>query len=404
MKNKTNNFQFLSLRATIKNSHLSKNDVRKVKANLAKKMASAGLFIALAVMVISVFLIFMMGFETNWHHVEVYGLTSLLGQIFGVVFAGIGAILSFISMVSKKEHLKARLARIALISLYLALGLELFLFLYADAEKGYIANGPILSASITLISFLVLVQPAYWLDAFILDAIVTANLIVVPILSTVKFNAGGLHYYLIVAAVFPFMCYLIISILFFAECQKYCEELRNEILNNTALYDELTHCKNRHALKAFLSENAERWENKNVHLLLIMFDIDNFKYYNDQFSHPGGDYCLKTIAEAIRKAFPSPDLDFFRYGGEEFLLFFELEDARRATAIMQQVRNAVKETNIVAPEGAPKEMVTISVGGTLVETEKIFSFDESLKTVDSYLYKAKNSGKDACVYNGSLIN
>ena len=193
------------------------------------------------------------------------------------------------------------------------------------------------------------------------------------------------------------------SILFFAETQKYCEELRNEELYNTALYDELTHCKNRHALKEFLEENAERWGNKNTHILLIMFDIDNFKLYNDTFSHPGGDYCLKTIAEAIRKEFPSPSLDFFRYGGEEFLLFFELNNPKEAAMIMEQVRTAVKNLNIVAPNGAPNQMVTISVGGTVIETRSFISFDESLKVVDSYLYQAKNSGKDICVIDGELV-
>ena len=200
------------------------------------------------------------------------------------------------------------------------------------------------------------------------------------------------------------VAYVIVSILFYAESQKYCEELRNEVLNNTAMYDELTHCKNRHALREFLVENAERWDNKDVKLLFIMFDIDNFKLYNDQFSHPGGDYCLKTIAEAIRKEFPAPGLDFFRYGGEEFILFFELESVDQAPEMMERVRNAVKGMNIVAPKGAPEDVVTISVGGTVVETEKYFSFEESLKTVDEYLYQAKKSGKDVCVFDGKEIH
>jgi diguanylate cyclase (GGDEF)-like protein len=152
-----------------------------------------------------------------------------------------------------------------------------------------------------------------------------------------------------------------------------------------------------------LKENALRWNNKDVKLLIIMFDIDNFKLYNDQFSHPGGDYCLKTIAEAIRKEFPAPGLDFFRYGGEEFLLFFELNDPNDAPKYVEQTRKAIKELKLEAPKGAPKDMVTISVGGLLLNNVHGFSFEEQMKLVDSYLYTAKANGKDVCVFDGSVI-
>ena len=100
--------------------------------------------------------------------------------------------------------------------------------------------------------------------------------------SKAQFDIGGVLYYIIIAALFPLVAYLVISILFYAESQRYVTELRNEILNNTAMYDELTHCKNRHALREFLVDNARRWERENVRLLLIMFDIDNFKRINDE--------------------------------------------------------------------------------------------------------------------------
>ena len=41
----------------------------------------------------------------------------------------------------------------------------------------------------------------------------------------------------------------------------------------------------------------------------MMFDIDDFKLYNDQFSHIGGDYCLRAIADSIKTAYPSIYID-----------------------------------------------------------------------------------------------
>ena len=281
---------------------------------------------------------------------------------------------------------------------------SLLMFFVADAKQGFLTHSETLSASIIMITLLVVLQPGFWNDAMFLNLLTMSGVIATACVCNNLYSIGGLHYYIVIACLFPLVSYLVVSILFYAETQRYCVELRNEILNNTALYDELTHCKNRHALKEFLKENGKRWENHHVHLLLIMFDIDNFKEYNDQFSHPGGDYCLMSIAEAIRKEFPSPGLDFFRYGGEEFLLFFELENPEEAPQLMEQVRNAVRGLKINAPKGAPNDIVTISVGGTLINTDTIFSFDEQLKIVDSYLYQAKRNGKDVCVFDGSVIN
>ena len=179
--------------------------------------------------------------------------------------------------------------------------------------------------------------------------------------------------------------------------------LRNERLYNTAIYDELTQCKNRYALREFLKANHKRWESKQVNILLIMFDIDNFKEYNDQFSHPGGDYCLRSVADAVRKEFQSPNLDFFRYGGEEFLLFLEIRNVKDAKKLILQVRNSIKGLNIEAPEGAPKEVVTISVGGTVIVTPTDFNFDEYIRVVDKYLYKAKGAGKDVCCLDDKIV-
>ena len=211
----------------------------------------------------------------------------------------------------------------------------------------------------------------------------------------------ALQYYILVGAIFPLCCYFIITLLFYAESQHYKDMMEKEMLNNKAYYDNLTKCKNRHALTEFIKENSRKW--KFMNLLIILFDIDNFKQYNDQFSHLGGDYCLKSIADAVRTEFASPSLDFFRYGGEEFLLFFELEDKNEAPIIMEKVRKAIRNQEIAAPEGAPKDVVTVSLGGLLIERAEAFKFEDELALVDKYLYIAKANGKDVSCYNGELI-
>ena len=42
---------------------------------------------------------------------------------------------------------------------------------------------------------------------------------------------------------------------------------------------------------------------------------------------------------------------------------------------MENVRLAVRDAKLTAPEGAPEKVVTISLGGTLIKTLGTFSFD-----------------------------
>lgn len=402
-KKKKNTFTFLSIASTVKSSNLSKTDVIKVKRNLAKKMNTTNLVVGIAVALINITLVLIMGIQSGWNNINVYSVESVIGQVVGISFSFATIIVSLLSIYSENKKRKGILARISSVTLFLAIELQIFLSLVADAKAGFLSSVEAISPSVILVAFLIVTQPAYWLDAVLLNGTTAIGIFSLSIMNTIVYKAQALHYYIFIAIFLPLVAYLVVSILFYAESQKYCEELRNGFLNNAAMYDELTHCKNRYALREFLTENSERWSKQNVSLLLIMFDIDNFKLYNDQFSHPGGDYCLKTIAEAIRKEFRSPSLDFFRYGGEEFLLFFELDNPEEASKYMERVRNAVKSSNIIAPDGAPEDVVTISVGGAVVQTENNFNFEESLKIVDEFLYQAKRSGKNVCVLNGYIV-
>ena len=396
-------FAFLSPASVIRRAHLTDADTLEIKHRLSEKMGTIGILVgALATLAISALLLYQ-GIHSGWRNVEVYGLFSQISQ-----FLCIGGCLSTIVLLliakrSGNQRKERTLIRFALNVLYLSFLINLAGCLYSDAEKGFLTKEEALSPSILLVIVLLLLQPAFWVDMAILDMLTSAVLIAVAIIVRVQFNAGALFYYIIVAVLFPPSAHIVASTLFYAETQSYIQMLANERLNNKVLYDELTHCKSRVALKNFLEENEEKWVAKESDILLIMFDIDDFKKYNDQFSHVGGDRCLRSVSDAIRAAFPSPNLDFFRYGGEEFLLFFELKEDDDPQQIMEKARIAVRDVKLTAPDGAPKDVVTISLGGTVFHSVGNFSFKKELETVDNYLYQAKSSGKDVSVLDGELV-
>ena len=397
-------FIFLFPRRLIKNKHFSKKDVKQIKDNLASSFSLVNVLTVTVLAVLISAMVIYQNHNCGGMYVENYGLSALVGTIALAVGSVSGLIMIIIAKLTKKSKVKVAVTRIACDFLYVCVCSYMICCIFADAKMGYTTQTESISASIIFIAVLLLAQPMYWAEAWILNLGTAAGIVGVASYCATKFGMKGSYYYYLIGLAFPFACYVIVSLLFYAESQRYKEVIENERLHNHAYYDSLTQCKNRHALNEFLEENKTRWENKdNINLLIVLFDIDDFRLYNNQFSHLGGDFCLKSICDAIRKEFPTPNLDFYRYGGEEFLLFFELKDPKNAPEITHKVRKCISNLDIVAPKGAPKSTVSISVGGLLLQSIDIFNFEKEMEKVDEYLYKAKEAGKDVICFNGSII-
>ena len=404
-KKKSNNFLFLSPSLTIKYAHLTKSDVKNIKYSLLHKICFSSLVVAILLLIVNLISLISMGIATNWHQIEEYGFSSLLGQIISLVGSVFAITLALISFFIKNTNIKRMFGHIANLLVYVVMVCYLFLSFYADVTQGFLSVTPTLSASVMLISFFLIIQPVFWIEAIVLDGIVSFGLIGLSIYFTNQYQMQSLMYYLFLAFLFPIVCYIIISILFYAETQRYCEELRNEALYNTAYYDELTLCKNRHALKEATQNYLKSWENnKDTSLLVMMFDIDDFKLYNDEFTHLGGDYCLKAIADCVKRIFPILSLDFYRYGGEEFLLLLEVHNQKQAIEFIEKVRLSIYNLNIPAAKKAPYEYVSISIGGTILNISDISDFNAAIKRADECLYQAKGNGKNISVLDGNIVS
>ena len=402
----TEGLYFLYPSLIIKNKHLSKKDVYQIKGNISLNFSLVRIIVAILLYAVSFGMTLFMQQQSGGHQIEMYGYFSVVAFITSMVGCLSTAIVIVISLILKKKgHLSLAIIvnRIGSFVLITTLVLQMLFSIYADAAAGFTTVKEAVSASLVMVAIIIVIQPSYWIDAAFSIITTTLGLFGVSLYCYKTLGMQAFYYYAITAFIYPFICFFIVNTLFYAEAQHYIEILENEKLNDQAHYDKLTQCKNRHALVTYLTENAKKWESEESNVLVVLFDIDNFKQYNDQFSHLDGDHCLKAIADAIREAFPSPDLQFFRYGGEEFLLFFELYDENDAPTIMEQIRKSIRELKLEAPEGAPKNFVTISLGGLLIKDFKGFSFEEEMRIVDKYLYIAKASGKDVSCYNGDLL-
>ena len=74
---------------------------------------------------------------------------------------------------------------------------------------------------------------------------------------------------------------------------------------------------------------------------VIIYDIDNFKSYNDHYSHIKGDAVLKRVAESVVKVLERHDSYLFRFGGEEFVVVLPYVDMDGAMATAERLRKYI---------------------------------------------------------------
>ena len=117
---------------------------------------------------------------------------------------------------------------------------------------------------------------------------------------------------------------------------------------------------------------------------IALVDLDDFKLYNDTYGYNAGDMALRTVADVVRKHTRKSDC-LIRFGGDEFLLVMPdiAEDVFNKK--LQTIKKRVHEANI---PGYTKLQISISVGGTLCQNEKI---DAAVTRADHLMYQAKNN-------------
>ncbi|WP_187647619.1 sensor domain-containing diguanylate cyclase [Nitrosophilus labii] len=163
-----------------------------------------------------------------------------------------------------------------------------------------------------------------------------------------------------------------------------------EQYKNKAYIDTLTKAFNRRFLDEYGKIVFEKIKIKKSNILVIMFDIDNFKHINDTFGHDFGDFILEELSKIVKKVLREDDI-FIRYGGEEFLIILKKLSLTDGYKIAQKILNAINSHTFEL--GDKKAKVTISVGLSEIHPDDKTIYD-IIKRADEKLYIAKEKGKN----------
>ncbi|MFW9257830.1 diguanylate cyclase domain-containing protein [Nostoc sp. CALU 546] len=158
--------------------------------------------------------------------------------------------------------------------------------------------------------------------------------------------------------------------------------------------DGLTQVANRRCFNARLQAEWKRLAREQQPLSLILFDVDQFKSYNDCYGHLEGDYCLIRIAQTVQQIVNRPGDLVARYGGEEFSVLLPNTDLAGAIKVTQNIQQAIYAQSIPHAQSDVKDIVTVSLGITCVIPICDIKPDTLIASADKALYNAKQKGRD----------
>jgi diguanylate cyclase (GGDEF)-like protein len=171
-------------------------------------------------------------------------------------------------------------------------------------------------------------------------------------------------------------------------------KLRTDLLEAQASIDALTGIANRRRFDEVLRTEWKRAARNVMPMSLLMFDVDHFKAYNDNYGHGAGDDCLRRLGEAMLNAELRPGDFVARYGGEEFAVILPSCHSTGARAIAERIRSLVEASQLRHEFSQCAPVVTVSVGCATQKPALGGDVSGLFLAADQALYRAKQDGRN----------
>ena len=187
-------------------------------------------------------------------------------------------------------------------------------------------------------------------------------------------------------------------------------EQRMDHLWQLALRDELTGVWNRRYLKHFLEQLLVEARAEHFRVTVMVFDIDDFKMYNDRYGHAAGDEILAETARLMNSVVREHDI-VARTGGDEFaVVFWDAEvprqpDSEHPTTIRTAARRfqqAICQHKF--PKLAEEAPGTLTISGGLAGYPwDGKNCDDLLDRADEMALQSKRQGKNVVTFGPGAL-
>jgi len=132
---------------------------------------------------------------------------------------------------------------------------------------------------------------------------------------------------------------------------------------------------------------------------LLFFDVDFFKKYNDTYGHLEGDHLLSTLGILLRERMRASDT-VARYGGEEFVVMLPETAKERGIEVAEGIRRLIQGQQFTREDHETTAPVTVSIGVSCYPDDGLDA-QALIHKADTFLYQAKNNGRNQVCHSGS---
>ncbi len=161
------------------------------------------------------------------------------------------------------------------------------------------------------------------------------------------------------------------------------------MLTARASFDALTSVYNRETIESAINNEIELIAVRKTEFAILFVDIDDFKFYNDQYSHATGDQVLRFTATTIKNAIGENGLAG-RYGGDEFIICLKNSEENDPALIAEQILNTLKEG--FDNDAGDHLSINVSIGIAIIR-DNSKRVEEIIGQADDAMYKIKKNGK-----------
>jgi diguanylate cyclase (GGDEF)-like protein/PAS domain S-box-containing protein len=158
-------------------------------------------------------------------------------------------------------------------------------------------------------------------------------------------------------------------------------------LTRLSITDDLTGLFNQRYFHRKLNDEIKRARRTGSSLSLLIFDLDNFKIYNDTYGHLKGDDVLREVGKITKNAVRSGVDAAFRYGGDEFAVILPHTDGDDA-----------RQLGIRIHEQVSSHFPDIGISCGIARLADNLSLQELVDIADKEMYRNK-AGKTGGAHN-----